>query len=179
MSKNPVDNNGNSPSDPSPEMPSSSLQQAGGETDRILLGWREWVGLPDLGIARIKAKVDTGARTSCLHTFRTEPYTENGQRRVRFWVHPVQNNLHEVVECDAVVLDERTVSDSGGHRELRMVIETSLVVGDTIWPIEMTLTNRDSMRFRMLLGRTAMAERSIVLPESSYLAGEPALRTKK
>ena len=146
---------------------------------RINLGWREWVALPDLDIPRLKVKVDTGARTSCLHTFRTEPYTENGERRVRFWVHPVQNNLHHVVECDAAVLDERTVSDSGGHRELRLVINTRVVLGDTIWPVEMTLTNRDSMRFRMLLGRTAMSGRSVVYPEASYLAGEPALRTIK
>jgi hypothetical protein len=145
--------------------------------NKIALGWREWVALPDLDIGRIKAKVDTGARTSCLHTFRTEPYTQNGERRVKFWVHPVQNDLHHVVECDAKVLDERTVSDSGGHKEMRLVIETTLVVGDQSWPIEMTLTNRDSMRFRMLLGRTAMAGRSLVYPEASYLAGKPALRT--
>ncbi|EON91521.1 hypothetical protein MARLIPOL_13784 [Marinobacter lipolyticus SM19] len=147
--------------------------------DRINLGWREWVALPDLDIPRLKVKVDTGARTSCLHTFRTEPYTENGERRVRFWVHPVQNNLHHVVECDAAVLDERTVSDSGGHRESRLVISTRLIIGEAIWPIEMTLTNRDSMRFRMLLGRTAMSGRSVIYPEASYLAGEPAMRTIK
>lgn len=144
--------------------------------NRISLGWREWVALPELDIHRIKAKVDTGARTSCLHTFRTEPYTLGEERRVRFWVHPVQNDMHQVVECDARVLDERDVSDSGGHKELRLVIETQLVVGEYRWPVEMTLTNRDTMRFRMLLGRTAMARRATVLPEASYLAGEPALK---
>lgn len=146
--------------------------------DKINLGWREWVALPDLDISVIKAKVDTGARTSCLHTFRTEPYTENGERRVKFWVHPVQNDMQQVVECDARVLDERKVSDSGGHQEIRVVIETTLVVGGKSWPIEMTLTNRDSMRFRMLLGRTAMSGRAVVYPEASYLAGEPSRRAE-
>jgi hypothetical protein len=146
--------------------------------DKIRLGWREWVALPDLDINVIKAKVDTGARTSCLHTFRTEPYTENGERRVKFWVHPVQNDMQQVVECDARVLDERSVSDSGGHKEIRIVIETTLVVGNDSWPIEMTLTNRDSMRFRMLLGRTAMSGRAVVYPEASYLTGEPSWRAE-
>ncbi len=160
-------------------MPGNSAPQPILDKDsnqRIALGWREWVALPELDIQRIKAKVDTGARTSCLHTFRTEPYTESGQRRVKFWVHPEQNNLHSVVECDAAVIDERSVTDSGGHKELRLVIATEVIVGDQRWPIEMTLTNRDSMRFRMLLGRTAMAGRCTVMPEASYLTGEPVLR---
>jgi len=144
---------------------------------RISLGWREWVALPELGISRIKAKVDTGARTSCLHAFDVQPYIRNGERRVRFRVHPLQDNVDEEIRCDARVVDERVVSDSGGHRERRLVIGTTVTVGSSSWPIEMTLTNRDSMRFRMLLGRTAMAGRSVIYPEASYLAGEPVLGT--
>ncbi|MBC7192923.1 ATP-dependent zinc protease [Marinobacter sp.] len=156
--------------------PDNKTRQYPSSDGLVALGWREWVALPQLDISRIKAKVDTGARTSCLHAFRTEPYTEKGERRVRFWVHPIQNNLQEVIESDALVLDERNVSDSGGHREQRLVIATELVLADQRWPIEMTLTNRDSMRFRMLLGRTAMAGRTVIYPEASYLAGEPVLR---
>ena len=138
------------------------------------LGWREWVALPGLGLSSLKAKVDTGARTSCLHTARLEDYTdEDGHRRVRFWVHPHQGDDETLVACDAPVKDERLVADSGGHREMRFVIETPVHIGPYCWPVEMTLTNRDSMRFRMLLGRTAMAARALVSPSKSYLAGNP------
>ncbi|MCH8499910.1 MAG: ATP-dependent zinc protease [Marinobacter sp.] len=155
------------------QSPTSELS-APADNAVINLGWREWLALPELGIDLVKAKVDTGARTSCLHTFRTEPYTtEDGERRVKFWVHPEQNNLHKVVECDAAVVDERTVTDSGGHKEDRLVIKTLVQLGGQQWPIEMTLTNRDTMRFRMLLGRTAMAGRCLVMPGASYLAGKP------
>jgi hypothetical protein len=141
-------------------------------SDLITLGWREWVGLPDLGIRQIKAKVDTGARTSALHAFEVRPFSENGRERVEFLMHPVQKNTDIVVTCTADVLDKRVVTDSGGHKEERFVISTTLSIGGHTWPIEVTLTARDDMLFRMLLGRTAMKGRTQVNPARSYLVGK-------
>lgn len=138
-----------------------------------LIGWREWMSLPELNIDKIKAKIDTGARTSALHAFFVEPYVEGGLEMVRFGVHPLQNRLDVEVVCQYPIKDYREVSDSGGHKEMRYVIETNIQLGENIWPIEMTLTNRDSMKFRMLLGRTAM-QGFAVDPEKSYLFGRPA-----
>jgi hypothetical protein len=141
-------------------------------SDLITLGWREWVGLPDLGIRQIKAKVDTGARTSALHAFEVRPFSENGRERVEFLMHPIQKNTDIVVTCTADVLDKRVVTDSGGHKEERFVISTTLSIGGHTWPIEVTLTARDDMLFRMLLGRTAMKGRAQVNPARSYLVGK-------
>ncbi|NOX43058.1 MAG: ATP-dependent zinc protease [Gammaproteobacteria bacterium] len=138
-------------------------------SEKLTVGWREWVSLPELAISKIKAKIDTGARTSTLHAFRLEPYTCNSARRVKFFMHPLQNNTQHIIECDAVVHDYRFVTDSGGHREKRYVIETELQLSNKLWTIEITLTNRETMRFRMLLGRTAMCDKLIVDPEKSYL----------
>ena len=132
------------------------------------LGWREWVTLPELGIDRIKAKVDTGARTSAIHAFLIE---RPAHGRVRFAVHPLQKSSDEVW-CEAELIGERWISDSGGHRELRPVILTPLVLGPHRWQIEVTLTARDNMLFRMLLGRTALEDRYMVDPSASFLTGK-------
>lgn len=143
------------------------------KTPEITLGWREWVSLPNLGIQSIKAKVDTGARTSCLHAFSLETFDKNGKDWVRFGMHPVQNNIDKEIYCEAEIIDQRMVTDSGGHKEKRIVISTELVLPTHSWPIEITLTNRDNMNFRMLLGRTAMKRKVIVKPGRSYLLGKP------
>ncbi len=137
------------------------------------LGWREWLSLPDLGVENIKAKVDTGARTSALHSFSQKTFHERGVLMVRFRLHPLQRRIDVIKECTAEVIDQRTVSDSGGHREKRLVIATTVQLGEQSWPVEMTLTRRDSMRFRMLLGRTALGGRYLVDSERSYLVGYP------
>ena len=148
------------------------------ENELVTLGWREWVGLPDLGIAAIKAKVDTGARTSAIHAFEIRTFSEGGRDRVEFQIHPNQKDNATVVTCTADVLDRRIVSDSGGHREERIVISTMLTIGDSSWPIEATLTARDNMLFRMLLGRTALNGRVQVNPARSYVVGKKPLREK-
>ncbi|MGA7298625.1 MAG: RimK/LysX family protein [Rhodanobacteraceae bacterium] len=134
------------------------------------VGWREWLALPELGIAGIKAKLDTGARTSALHTHTLDIDRQNGDSSVRFSVHPVHGS-EELIDCRAPLVDERWVTDSGGHRELRPVIRTLVAVGGERWPIEVTLTKRETMRFHMLLGRTAMNGRLQIDPARSYVLG--------
>lgn len=148
-------------------------RKQGGKT-RPVIGWREWVGLPELGIERIKAKVDTGARSCALHAFRLKPFRRDGDLWVQFEAHPVQRRARPSVPCELPVRDIRTVTNSGGRSERRYVVETLLRLGDAVWHVEVTLTNRDQMGFRMLLGRTALRRRFVVDPARSYCRSESA-----
>jgi len=135
-----------------------------------LIGWREWVGLPALGVQMIKAKADTGARSSALHAWNIRPYEMDGERWVAFDLHPMQRDNHVVIECEARVIGERQVRSSTGLLQRRFVIKTELELAGRHWPIEVSLTNRDEMGFRMLLGRTALRRRAIVDPSRSFLS---------
>lgn len=141
--------------------------------DPVVVGWREWVGLPDLGIAVIAAKVDSGAKSSSIDASHIEPYTtESGERRVRFRVHPAKK---ATVYADAPVSDFRTIRNPGhgGREEERFVIRTDLEIAGSRWPIEVTLARRKRMQYRMLVGREAIAGMCLIDPNSSYLLGEP------
>lgn len=136
--------------------------------DTFVLGWEEWVTLPVLGLPAMKTKVDTGARTSALHAFDIEPFGREDRPMVRFGVHPVPGDNEIEVYCSAPVVDRREVTSSNGDTELRFVIETMLQIADRSWPIEVTLTNRDAMSYRMLLGRRAISEDMVVNPGLSF-----------
>ena len=139
---------------------------------KIILGWREWFAFPELGIPGIKAKLDTGARTSALHATGIETFDVSGQKWVNFKVHPLQRKMKVVVHCQAEVIDRRVVTDSGGHSEERWVIRTPICLGEKSWPVEVTLTEqRINLKFRMLLGRTAMDGAIIVDPSLSFVEG--------
>jgi hypothetical protein len=148
--------------------------------DRTLIGWREWVHLPDLlDGGWIKAKVDTGARTSALHAWDVERFERDGTGWVRFSVHPRQHDDDHVVRAEAVLVEEREIRSSNGDVELRPVVRTTLALGSQRYEVELTLTNRDQMGFRMLLGRTAMARHLLVDPGVSYLLGGDRHRPPK
>ena len=147
--------------------------------NKVILGSEEWCSFPELGIPTIKARVDSGAKTSALHAVNIAPFVKDGENWVKFDINPIQNNLKTIIHCEAPLVDKRIVKSSSGFREQRYVIRTTLDFGENKWPIEMTLTNRDSMGFRMLLGREAMSGRVLVDPEQKYLLGQPSSETLK
>ena len=139
-----------------------------------VVGWREWVALPDLHVPEIKVKIDTGAKTSAVHAYDIASFQKDGTPFVGFYLHPIQEQERPEIWCEVPLLDERTITSSNGEQETRYVIETILSVGDDSWPIELSLANRDEMGFRMLLGRQAMRGRLIVDPDRSYCLGGEA-----
>lgn len=139
---------------------------------KTLIGWQEWCGLPDFNIPYIKVKVDTGAKTSSLHAFNIKEFTKNHQSYVSFEIHPLQNNDKIKVTVNAKVVDQRYVMSSNGHKELRYVIRANLILAGETFQIFLTLSNRDPLRFRMLLGRDALANNCIIDPAKKYCLGK-------
>lgn len=150
-----------------------------GSSDLPIIGWREWVGLPDLGIETIKVKVDTGARSSSLHASELHEFERDGARWVRFRVHPVQRKSLKTVAAEARVLDFRHVRSSSGIAALRPVIVSNIKLLGITWPVELTLASRDEMGFRMLLGRQAFRGRFLVDAGNSYYGGKPKRKKQK
>jgi hypothetical protein len=144
-----------------------------------LIGWREWLALPDLGAPRIKAKIDTGARSSALHAFGLQTFPRDGQTWVRFEIHPLQRSSEGVIPVEMPVFEFRRVRSSSGHVTRRPVIVTTVAAGDIRWPVELTLANRDAMGFRMLLGRQSLRNRFLVSPGRSYVLGGQSPRRQR
>ena len=142
---------------------------------KMLIGWREWVTLPDLGIPGIKVKVDTGAKTSTLHAFDIVPFEKDGRAYVSFNVHPLQQKKRPTISCTALLVGKRKITNSDGQSQMRYVIITKVQIAEKSWDIELTLNNRDSMKFRMLLGRDALKGRLIVDPQLSLQAGSKSI----
>lgn len=148
-------------------------------SDPTVIGWREWVSFPEWGVPAVKVKIDTGARTSALHAADLEIFERDGQQFAKFSVHPWQRSERDSVEVEAVLLDQREVTSSSGEASVRPVVTAVIDLDGTPETIELTLTRRDDMGFRMLLGRKAMEGRHIVNPAASYLHGRPDLRTRR
>lgn len=149
------------------------------KTPTQTIGWREWLELPDLGIPHVKAKIDTGARSSSLHAFELTTYKRGEVEYVRFKVHPIQRNTKNTVEVKARVLEYRRIRSSNGHSAMRPVVVTTVNWQGLSWPIEVTLTGRADMGFRMLLGREAVRGRFVVDTGSSFYGGRPLAVKKK
>ncbi len=142
--------------------------------NKRVIGAEEWCALPDLGIPYMKMRIDSGAGTSSLHAWRISPFTRDGQEWVSFELHPLQKDRRTVVRCEARLVDHRRVKSSSGASEHRYVVQTPISLGGSSWDIQITLTNRDNMGYRMLLGREAMSEQLMVDPQHSFLFGQVA-----
>jgi ribosomal protein S6--L-glutamate ligase len=147
--------------------------------NKIVIGSEEWLSLPLLEIPKIKARVDSGAKTSALHAVNIKTFQKDNEEWVKFDINPIQNNAKTVTHCQAKLVDRRIVKSSSGFREKRYVIKTVLNINDLEWEVELTLTNRDSMGYRMLLGREAMVGRILVDPETRFTIGEPSTEELK
>jgi len=146
--------------------------RASGETGPMTIGWREWISLPDLGLPAIKAKIDTGAKTSAIHASDIERFTHtDGSDWVAFSVFPIQRNTTIVRRCQAPLVDIRSVTDSGGHKQERFFVSTRIIIGSKTRLIELTLAQRNDMLFRMLLGRTTLKPDVSVNPHLSFVLG--------
>ena len=141
-------------------------------TKKIIIGKEEWCKLPELGLPAIKARIDSGAKTSSLHAFNIHTFEEDGKKYVHFDIHPIQDNRKIIQSCRGLVVDRRDIKSSSGEKEKRHVIKTPITLGDETWDIEVTLTNRDSMGYRMLIGREAMKERVLIDPDASFCLGK-------
>lgn len=144
-----------------------------------LVGWREWLAFPDWGIPAVKVKIDTGARTSALHVDELEIVERDGHRVAAFTVHPWQRSERDGVAVCVPLVDEREVTSSSGDASTRPVVMAVIDLDGAPHEIELTLTRRDDMGFRMLLGRRAMDGRYLVDPSHSYLTGRPDLVTRR
>lgn len=144
-----------------------------------MAGWREWVSLPDIGVSWVKAKLDTGARTSAIHTWDVEEFDRDGEAWVRFEIHPWQRSSLDPVRAELPLVDRRIVRSSTGHEEERLVVTTSIALLGHTLDAELSLTNRDEMGFRMLVGREAMRGQLLVDPGRSYIGGRPPRGVRK
>lgn len=142
------------------------------ETVHMIVGWKEWIGLPELGLPAIKAKIDTGAATSSIHAYNIRYVIKGGIKYVKFDIHPIQKNNKISKSCLAKLVDRRHVKSSSGDKQRRPVIITKLKVGNYEWDIQLNLTNRDSMGMRMLIGREAIIGRGMVNPTHKFLHGK-------
>jgi hypothetical protein len=156
-----------------------ALERSPDEESPLVIGWREWIALPSLGIEAIKVKTDTGARTSALHADSIQRFQSRGHPMLAFVVHPLQRERGLEVRCEAELLDERWIRSSHGDQQLRPVIRTDIEIRGVRWAVEVTLTRRDVMGFRMLLGREAMRGHLLVDPGRSYLGNPSPWKRKK